>query len=71
MNEPNPAVEIAVTTIRIHEQYQVANLQNDIAVLKLASSVDFNANPHIRPICLPALGASFAGQRLIFVLLHS
>ncbi|XP_021945208.2 phenoloxidase-activating factor 2 isoform X1 [Folsomia candida] len=63
VNEPNPAVEIAVTTIRIHEQYQVANLQNDIAVLKLASSVDFNANPHIRPICLPALGASFAGQR--------
>ncbi|XP_035716318.1 phenoloxidase-activating factor 2 isoform X2 [Folsomia candida] len=63
VNEPYAAIEIAVTAIRIHEQYQVANLQNDLAVLKLASSVDFNANPHIRPICLPAAGTSFVGQR--------
>ncbi|XP_021953690.1 phenoloxidase-activating factor 2 [Folsomia candida] len=63
VNEPYAAIEIAVTAIRIHEQYQVANLQNDLAVLKLASLVDFNANPHIRLICLPAAGTSFVGQR--------
>ncbi len=61
--EPYTPVEIPVSSIKIHEQYNFANLVADIAVLKLASSVDVNSNPHIVPICLPTAGTLFTGQR--------
>ncbi|ODM94180.1 Salivary plasminogen activator gamma [Orchesella cincta] len=63
VTEPNPLVEIAVSAIRIHEAFNSVNLVNDIAVLKLATAIDFNFNPHIRSICLPAVGAVYSGQR--------
>ncbi|CAL8080021.1 unnamed protein product [Orchesella dallaii] len=63
VTEPNPLVEIAVSAIRIHEAYNAVNLVNDIAVLKLATAIDFNLNPHIRSACLPAVGAVYTVQR--------
>ena len=36
----------------------------DFSMVKLAFAVDFNAHPHIRPICLPTdSGNNFAGVR--------
>ena len=41
-----------------HHHHQVTvhfsgNLYNDIALVKLAGSVDLASNPHISPVCLP------------------
>ncbi|CAG0903122.1 unnamed protein product [Darwinula stevensoni] len=36
-------------------------IDNDIALLKLETPVDFQGYPHIRPICLPKPGVSLAG----------
>lgn len=63
VSEPNPFLEIAVSTVRINTAFTATNLQNDIAVLKLATPVNFATNPHIRPICLPNVGQVFNGQR--------
>ena len=37
------------------------SLANDIAVLELQRPVDLTAHPHIKPICLPASGATYTG----------
>lgn len=63
VSEPNPFVEIAVSAVRINTAFNSVNLQNGIAILKLATAVNFVANPHIHPICLPAAGQVFNGQR--------
>jgi len=46
-------VEIQVANVIEHQEFYKGNLKNDIAILRLASYVDFNANPHISPVCLP------------------
>ncbi|XP_066975651.1 uncharacterized protein [Macrobrachium rosenbergii] len=56
-------VEIPVSEVVIHPEYYAGNLQNDIALLTLQYSVDFDKNPHISPVCLPEKYDSFIGQR--------
>ncbi|XP_068200538.1 uncharacterized protein [Palaemon carinicauda] len=60
-----PHVEISVAFLVIHPEFYAGNLQNDIAVIRLQSYVDFNAYPHISPICLPDPQAYsyFVGKR--------
>ncbi len=62
-SEPYPVVEAGVIAIRPHPQYNPVNLQNDIAVLKLAFSINFTASPQIIPVCLPPAGAIYTAQR--------
>ncbi|XP_016657710.1 venom protease isoform X2 [Acyrthosiphon pisum] len=52
---PKAAKPIDVTISRVirHKEYNAQKLTNDIALLKLNNSVEFN--PYIRPICLPIL----------------
>jgi hypothetical protein len=64
--EPLRAVEIPVSAVRIHELYNPANLQNDLAILKLASAVDLTTNTHIRNVCLPPQGTLYNGQRCFY-----
>ena len=48
------AVRMGISLIRTHPNYnQGTKWNNDVALLKLESSIDFAAHPHIRPICLP------------------
>ncbi|XP_042888448.1 uncharacterized protein LOC122263870 [Penaeus japonicus] len=44
-------------------QYYAGNLVNDIAIITLDHHVDFAANPHISPVCLPDAYSTFVGQR--------
>ena len=51
-----------VKTIKQHPSYATnSQVDNDIAVLELDSSVSLTAYPNIKPICLPAQGATFSG----------
>ena len=36
-----------------HPNYNSRSLNNDYSLLELSSAIDFSANPHIRPACLP------------------
>uniref|UniRef100_A0A182PRL6 Peptidase S1 domain-containing protein n=1 Tax=Anopheles epiroticus TaxID=199890 RepID=A0A182PRL6_9DIPT len=62
-NEPLPQQEIDVAQIIKHPRYVVNPVQNDIALLLLAASVQYAQ--HIRPICLPQAGDEFVGNRCI------
>ena len=43
-----------VAAIKIHENYNNhTHFENDYCMIKMATSVDYQAYPHIRPICLP------------------
>lgn len=53
---------INVKTIKRHPSYDSSSQANDIAVLELESAVSLTAYPNIKPICLPAKGATFAGS---------
>ena len=45
---------MAVSQIKMHPSYVGGSqLSNDAALLKLSSPINFGANPHVRPICLP------------------
>ena len=50
-----------VATIKQHPDYDVYTLANDIAVLELQRPVNLTAYPNIKPICLPASGATYTG----------
>ena len=46
-----------------HPEYKTYQKPNDMALLRLDRLVDFAANPHIRPVCLPTqTNQSYAGQ---------
>ena len=62
-NDPN-WVWRAVAEMVQHPNYRLQkNPPNDIALLRLDRLVDFAANPHIRPVCLPTqTNQSYAGQ---------
>lgn len=57
-----PVLEISVAEKIVHEGYDSLNSMNDIALLKLASSVVFNE--FVRPICLPTTSQNFDGLAL-------
>ena len=48
------AIIMGISLIRSHPNYnQGTKWNNDVALLKMKSNIDFAAFPHIRPICLP------------------
>ncbi|XP_073843388.1 uncharacterized protein isoform X2 [Musca autumnalis] len=58
-----PYIERDVVSVHIHPEYYAGTLDNDLAVLKLDSPVDFSKNPHISPACLPDKFSDFTGAR--------
>ncbi|XP_053668284.1 inactive CLIP domain-containing serine protease A28-like [Anopheles marshallii] len=62
-NEPYPHQDISVTEVIKHPDYVYNPIQNDIALLLLAESVQYQK--HIQPICLPQPADQFAGERCI------
>ncbi|CAG0882493.1 unnamed protein product [Darwinula stevensoni] len=52
LNTSNPqSIEIPATAI-MHPQYNDVTVENDVALLKLDTPLNFTDHPHIRPICL-------------------
>lgn len=58
-----PYYESDANGVFINPDFYSGNLINDLAVIRLSRPVDFIRNPHISPICLPARGQDFTGQR--------
>lgn len=59
--EPIPAQDVMVSNVFIHPNYNKDNLQNDVAILKLATPVSLTSKSTVGTICLPSV--SFVGQR--------
>ena len=56
-------VRRAVVEMLRHPEYRPYQKPNDIALLRLDRLVDFAANAHISPVCLPTqANQSYAGQ---------
>ena len=55
-------LELDITSITAHHNFQEGLLYNDIALLTVDRGVDFNQFPHISPACLPHPGSG--GQRV-------
>lgn len=49
-----------IEDMKIHENYDNETLDNDIAIIKLATQVKFNK--YVSPICLPFEGQDFTGR---------
>ncbi|XP_071520813.1 inactive CLIP domain-containing serine protease A3-like isoform X2 [Panulirus ornatus] len=61
-DEPGQYYDYEVETFHIHPNFNKDNLHNDIAVIKLATPVDFKY--HINTVCLPQAGQVFPpGER--------
>lgn len=60
-SEPIPAQEYLVAAATINPGFNGANLQNDVAVITLATPVTLGLTPTIATVCLPT--ASYTGQR--------
>ncbi|XP_042888442.1 serine proteinase stubble-like [Penaeus japonicus] len=56
-------IELRAASLLVHPQYYAGNLVNDIAIITLDHHVDFAANPHISPVCLPDAYSTFVGHR--------
>ncbi|XP_047496843.1 serine protease 44-like [Penaeus chinensis] len=56
-------IELSAVSALVHPQYYAGSLINDIAIITLERNVDFSANPHISPVCLPDAYNSYVGQR--------
>ncbi|KAH7643901.1 trypsin-1 [Dermatophagoides farinae] len=59
--EQYPHEEYGVRRKVVHEGYNPATYQNDIALLELNQDVIYR--PHILPICLPPKGRNFTGEK--------
>ena len=46
-------LRINVDQIKQYPGYNSNTTDEDFSILKLKKAVDFSANPHIRPVCLP------------------
>jgi hypothetical protein len=62
MNESTSFI-INVKSIKQHPNYDSSNIANDISILELESAVDLYSFPTIKPICLPAQGATFPNEQ--------
>lgn len=47
--------EVFVKTIETHESYDPSTKQNDIALIKLDRSIEYD--DYVRPLCLPSIEA--------------
>ena len=54
---------INVKSIKQHPDYDSSTIANDISILELESAVDLYSFPTIKPICLPAQGATFPNEQ--------
>jgi len=62
-SEPYKNVEIEVARVDIHPNFNAENLQNDVAIIKLAQPIDTSA-PHIKTVCLPkGYNNNYVGRR--------
>lgn len=52
-NEPNPYRDFTPASVTIHPNFNSQNLHNDIALIRLSSSVSVSTNPNINTACLP------------------
>ena len=52
-DEIYPNIEMDVLKINYHPNFHTGNLYNDLAVVTIDGSIDFEKNPHIAPVCLP------------------
>ncbi|XP_068978139.1 phenoloxidase-activating factor 2-like isoform X1 [Bombus flavifrons] len=52
-SETYPYQEYSIKQISIHSQFNSANLQNDVAVITLNSTVPISSSPNINTACLP------------------
>jgi len=56
-NSETNMVRMDISEIVNHENYNSNTLDNDFALLRMATKIEWGANPHIRPACLPEYGA--------------
>ncbi|XP_054706614.1 uncharacterized protein LOC129216425 [Uloborus diversus] len=61
--ETYPHENFNVSQVLIHPDYRFRNYQNDIAILKLQTEVDFK--PHINMACLPREDDNFTNQTCV------
>lgn len=54
VNDNSQAIRMSLASINDHPKYNDREVYNDYSLLKLKSKVDFSANEHVRPVCLPA-----------------
>lgn len=55
--------EFAVSNLFIHEEFNAATYDNDIAVLRLDKPTHFNS--YIWPICLPTTARSYVNEQVV------
>lgn len=55
--EKYPHQDFTVSAVQIHPEFDLSNLQNDIAVITLSKPVKFDETPHIAPVCLPQINS--------------
>ena len=60
------SVQIQASAI-VYPQYNSSNWNEDIALLKLKTPIDFNSFPHIRPLCLSSSAIPTPGQTVTVV----
>lgn len=53
LNEPIPAEDVAVLNVFIYPNFNIANLQNDVAILKLSTPISLTSRSTVGTICLP------------------
>ncbi|KDR16418.1 Serine proteinase stubble [Zootermopsis nevadensis] len=61
--EPYSYQDYEISSVYIHPQFNSANLQNDIAIIKLSQPVPLGVYPNINPACLAQQNAVFTGER--------
>ncbi|EDW68187.1 phenoloxidase-activating factor 2 [Drosophila virilis] len=61
ISEPIPAQDVFVSNVYVNPAFNPNNLQNDVAILKLATPVSLTSRSTIGTVCLPA--TNFVGQR--------
>lgn len=54
------AIDVPVLEAHIHERYDRATYENDIAILRLRRRAAFNT--YIMPLCLPEPGLNFEDE---------
>ena len=59
----SPFQHWTILQIEKHPQYNINSQDNDIALLKLSSIIDFPEDNTVAPVCLPPAGQSYKNVR--------